>query len=154
MSYKKPCKIWTSGVSYFRPKFVQFSFLKNGPYFDGRFLKSAKILMVVSYFCDFFSQLLCRLTESRSFCTKSLAFISFEARIKWSGKLYKIIINHSRVQWEIFVTCFCQPFLSKKFQLVHLKVPFLKILKKTKGRFLFFQEFRLVAKSFLINRFL
>ena len=154
MSYKKPCKIWTSGVSYFMPKFLQFSFLKNGPYFDGRFLKSAKILMVVSYFCDFFSQLLCRLTESRAFCTKSLAFISFKTRIKWSGKLYKIIINHSRVQWEIFVNCFCQPFLSKKFQLVHLKVPFLKILKKTKGRFLFFQEFRLVAKSFLINRFL
>ena len=43
MSYKKHCKIWTSGVSYFGAKIVQILFLKNGPNFDGSFLKPAKI---------------------------------------------------------------------------------------------------------------
>ena len=38
LSYKKPCKIWTSEVSYIGAKIVQCKFLKNKPNFDGGFL--------------------------------------------------------------------------------------------------------------------
>ena len=50
MSYKKHCKIWTSGVSYFWAKVVQCLFLKNGTNFDSRFLIMSKILIVFLIF--------------------------------------------------------------------------------------------------------
>ena len=50
LSYKKPCKIWTSEVSYIGAKIVQCKFLKNKPNFDGGFLDQAKFLIVFLIF--------------------------------------------------------------------------------------------------------